>query len=325
MIKNILTLSAAAALSLTVLSSCGSNVKLAEVSEEIPAYTQTGEINRSAAPDWDDETVMTSDEAATEPDSEVLTEPFSLDVSVPENYSIPQTYVLDSFEAVLQNPELPTGCEVTSLTATLNYLGFDVDKITLADEFMPIDFQGAVVMDEAYVGDPRLDGFGCNANVIVQTADKYFASVDSPCYAEELTGSSLNELFWQLSQGRPVIVWSTIGLKITTPELVWTAGNGKDFIFNWYQHCMTIYGYDLDQGIVYAADPLEGNTTYPLDLFEEAYDLMGDQAVVICGDASTEGHHVTTEAEKSVTMHTLKEYNEEKAAAEEGAESSAEE
>ena len=70
---------------------------------------------------------------------------------------------------------------------------------------------------------------------------------------------------------------------------------------------------------MYAADPLKGNVTYPIELFETVYDLMGDQAVVICGDSSTEGHHVTTEAEKSVTMHTLKELNEEKAKAEEAA------
>lgn len=255
-------------------------------------------------------------EETTEPAKEPPTEPFSLDVSVPQDFDIPPSYIIDGFEAVLQEPELPTGCEVTSLTQTLNFLGFDIDKITLADEFMPIDFQGLVVMDEAYIGDPRLDGFGCNANVLVQTADKYFASIDSPCYGEDLTGSSLREVFWQVSQSRPVITWSTIDLKVTNPEFVWTAGNGKDFIFNWYQHCMTVYGYDCNEGVVYAADPLKGNVTYSLEQFETVYDLMGDQAVVICGDSSTEGHHVTTEAEKSVTMHTLKEFNEEQAGGE---------
>ncbi len=295
--------------------SCSSNVQRA--SESALAHTETGEVNKSAAPESVMQTV-TAQEQSSEPAEELPTEPFSLDVSVPDDFDIPQSYVIDGFQTVLQEPELPTGCEVTSLTQTLNYLGFDVDKITLADEFMPIDMQGIVVMDEAYIGDPRLDGFGCNANIIVQTADKYFASIDSPCYGEELTGSSLREIFWQVSQGRPVITWATIDLKVTNPELVWTAGNGKDFMFNWYQHCLTLYGYDLDKGVVYAADPLKGNVTYPIDQFETVYDLMGDQCVVICGDSDTEGHHVTTEAEKSVTMHTLKEFNEEQAAAEQG-------
>ncbi|MBQ6181999.1 MAG: C39 family peptidase [Ruminococcus sp.] len=295
--------------------SCSSNVQRA--SESALAHTETGEVNKSAAPESVMQTVTTQ-EQSSEPAEELPTEPFSLDVSVPDDFDIPQSYVIDGFQTVMQEPELPTGCEVTSLTQTLNYLGFDVDKITLADEFMPIDMQGIVIMDEAYIGDPRLDGFGCNANIIVQTADKYFASIDSPCYGEELTGSSLREIFWQVSQGRPVITWATIDLKVTNPELVWTAGNGKDFMFNWYQHCLTLYGYDLDKGVVYAADPLKGNVTYPIDQFETVYGLMGNQCVVICGDSKTEGHHVTTEAEKSVTMHTLKEFNEEQEAAERG-------
>lgn len=314
MLKKIIGTSIMALLAAASAVSCGSNVQ--RMDENSSVRTETGEVNRSAAPDDVTQTV-TMQEQTEEPATELPTEPFSMDVSVPEGFTLPQSFIIDGFQTVLQEPELPTGCEVTSLTETLNYLGFDVDKITMADEFMPIDLEGAVIMDEAYVGDPRLDGFGCNANVIVQTADKYFASVDSPCYGEDLTGSSLREVFWQVSQGRPVLTWVTIDLKVTTPELVWTAGNGKDFMFNWYQHCLTVYGYDLDEGIVYAADPLKGNVTYPLDAFETVYDLMGDQAVVICGDSGTEGHHVTTEAEKSVTMHTLKEYNEEKAKAEE--------
>lgn len=32
-------------------------------------------------------------------------------------------------ECVLQNPELPTGCEITALTTVLNYLGYNVDKL----------------------------------------------------------------------------------------------------------------------------------------------------------------------------------------------------
>ncbi|MDE5834861.1 MAG: hypothetical protein K2H26_05010, partial [Ruminococcus sp.] len=48
---------------------------------------------------------------------------------------------------------------------------------------------------------------------------------------------------------------------------------------------LTLYGYDLEKGIVYLADPLVGNTTYPLEKFEKIYDILGKQAVVICGDA----------------------------------------
>lgn len=293
------------------LASCGSTVESAHPqSEDASAYTQggntasapqadTGRLSVTGAPEENTKTI------ATEPE----TEPFSMDVSTPEGYSIPDKYVIEGFEAVLQEPELPSGCEITSLTETLNYLGFDVDKMTMAFDFMPIDLAGYTLMDEAYIGDPRYDGFGCNANVIVQTADKYFASVDSPCYGVDLTGTEFSDLFWQISEGRPVLVWTTIDLHESYPELVWTAGNGEDFYFDWWQHCMVIYGYDKAEDTVYAADPLNGNVTYSLSQFNRMYDVLGKQAVMICGDASTEGHHITTEAEKSITCLS---YNEQK-------------
>ena len=320
MLKKIASYTAAAVIMSAALTSCGSTVQLGNTSEAptSAAVTATAEENRAANQIEAVEKVITQ-----APAEEPVTEPFHLDVSVPDNFQIPASFMIDGFQTVLQNPELPTGCEVTSLTQTLNYLGFNIDKLTLADNFMPMDFHALVVMDEAYVGDPKLDGFGCNANIIVQTADKYFASIDSPCYGEEITGSSLDQLLWQVTQGRPVITWVTIDLRETTPEFVWTAANGKDLVFNWYQHCLTVYGYDKEKGIVYVADPLEGNITYPLDKFERIYDLMGNQAVVICGDAKTEGHHVTTEAEKSVTVLTRSE--QEKKEAEEAAQAAEEE
>ena len=41
-------------------------------------------------------------------------------------------------QPVLQNPELPTGCEVTTLTAALNYLGYPVDKLTMQTSISPV-------------------------------------------------------------------------------------------------------------------------------------------------------------------------------------------
>ncbi|WP_251402620.1 C39 family peptidase [Ureibacillus chungkukjangi] len=40
-------------------------------------------------------------------------------------------------QTVMQNPELPNGCEITSLTAVLNYYGLQVTKTEMADNFLP--------------------------------------------------------------------------------------------------------------------------------------------------------------------------------------------
>lgn len=277
----------AAALLITAsLSSCGTVAKVRNdpmgdtASDTDAAVISTAET--SEAP------VTTAN--ITEPPA---TEPFSVDVSVPEDYEFPASYVIEGFETVMQEPELPTGCEVTALAEVLNYLGFDIDKVELCDGFMPVDYDGAVNMYYAYIGDPKsYSGFGCYAPVIVKTAYEYFESIDSPCYAVDLTGTDLHEIFYQLCQDRPVIVWSTIGQRETYPNYKWTAGNGEDMVFNDYQHCLAIYGYDYNEGVVYAADPLVGNTTYELSRFETIYDIMYKQAVVICGDAWTEGSFV---------------------------------
>lgn len=58
--------------------------------------------------------------------------------ATPENaFFLPDTVQLN-VENILQNPELPNGCEITSAAIVLNYLGFDIDKVTLAENCLPM-------------------------------------------------------------------------------------------------------------------------------------------------------------------------------------------
>lgn len=59
---------------------------------------------------------------------------------------------------VLQNPELPNGCEITSLCEVLRYWGFAADKCDLADHYLPRSarWYGADP-DRVYMGDPHKD------------------------------------------------------------------------------------------------------------------------------------------------------------------------
>lgn len=291
MIKQFTGIAAVSLTALFTLTSCVNTVPVTDVSSvpEISDPTQASSSTTSALPDVSSTTAAGT--AVVETSREVKEEPFSIDISVPDGYTIPESFVIEGFNAVLQEPELPTGCEITSLTEVLNYHGFKIDKEELCDNFMPVDYSGVVTMNQAYIGDPRAsNGFGCNAPVIVKAAYEYFESVDSPCYAVDLSGTDFRDLFYQICQGRPVIVWSTMHLTESYPTYLWTAGNGEDMTFNYYQHCMAIYGYDLNEGVVYAGDPLVGNTTYSIDRFEMIYDIMEKQAVVICGNSETTGH-----------------------------------
>ena len=79
-----------------------------------------------------------------------------------------------SVQNILQNPELPTGCEVTSAAILLNYYGYNTDKVWLCDNFLPksTDFHGSYGPDpnKVFVGNPKSSsgrGLYCHAPVIV--------------------------------------------------------------------------------------------------------------------------------------------------------------
>ena len=63
---------------------------------------------------------------------------------------------------------------------------------------------------------------------------------------------------------------------------------GEEFDLNgityrWYntEHCVVLSGYDLDRGVVYINDPLEGIVERDLAAFEAYYDEIGRFAIVL--------------------------------------------
>ena len=95
-----------------------------------------------------------------------------------------------------QNPELPTGCEITSLAIVLNYLGHDVDKLSMADNFLPQGETGKTDPDIAFIGNPRdKHSYGANAPVLVNTANYYLTQIKSNYHAYDLTGKEWIKMF----------------------------------------------------------------------------------------------------------------------------------
>ncbi len=277
----------------TSMVSCGRRVEIAGNNDPARSDSSDSDIRSLTA------------EASTEfeePTTEVPTEPGApkkaeISTDMPSGYELPEKCVLD-LEAVLQEPELPTGCEVTALTEALNYYGFDIDKVDLCDNYLIKDYNGYYYMDEAYVGDPHSNnGFGCFAPVIVKTANDYFDSIQSDWYAKDLSGSSLEELCYQIEQGRPVIVWVTMGMVESYPNYKFTTGNGKDFMFNDYQHCVVIYGFDYENKTIHTADPLVGNIEYDMELFDKIFQIQENQAVVLLGNEESAGKIYATDEE----------------------------
>lgn len=299
MIRNF-TAAAAAITCIAALTSCG-RILMPEGENVVGGAAATSTVPVTTAETAAEIVAVT--EAATE-----ATTVFGAPARVEIDTKMPEGYQLGSksavyVETVLQKPELPTGCEITALTELMNFYGFAADKVEMSDVFMKIDHVGYYSMNDAYLGDPHLDnGFGCNAPVIVRAADDYFDYIGSDWYAVDLTGSSIEEVYYQTEQGRPVVVWTTISQYETYPEYQFTLGCGEDFYFNPFQHCVVVYGFDYEDGTVHVADPLEGNRKYDMARFERIYEILGKQAVVLCGNESSAGTDYTTDEEKAAWL-----------------------
>lgn len=80
-------------------------------------------------------------------------------------------------ENILQNPELPTGCESVALTMVLKYLGFDLEKTTIADDYLVFADRNFAM---GYIGNPHTeDGAGIFAPGLVKTANNFLEAQES--------------------------------------------------------------------------------------------------------------------------------------------------
>jgi len=183
---------------------------------------------------------------------------------------------------VLQNPELPTGCEATSLTMVLNSLGYKVNKIDIAEKYLP---RGSVNCDpyNVFCGNPRSkNAYGCFAPVIVKAANKCLESQNSNYRAVDISGSSPETLYGYIKEGVPVLVWVTINMANTYISDRWIAEDtGREIQWPANEHCVVLMGYDSSRKTVVLNDPLKGEVRYNTRLFESRYNSMNKNAVVI--------------------------------------------
>lgn len=205
--------------------------------------------------------------------AELGTENVQMQTETIENY-----YKMEDFEWLSQNPELPTGCEITSLTSVLNYYGINVKKETMADDYLK---KGDGSYYKMFLGNPRDAGsFGCMAQPIVDAANLYFKKNNVSMKASNVSGVIFDKILEYVSQGVPMIVWNTMGMATAYESQTLTL-DGREYTWIAPEHCVVVVGYDLDNNEVYVADPMAGMVTRNLKTFEERYDSLKRQAVYV--------------------------------------------
>ena len=186
---------------------------------------------------------------------------------------------------IQQLPELPRGCEVTSLAMLLNSAGISVNKLTLADEIKKDPTPYHKINGQVHFGNPyegfvgsmsnsNKPGYGVYHGPIYQLAKHYLPK------AIDITGSSFNNIEEQLKDGHAVWVIVSINYKKVnqTQWLTWYTPSGQVRITK-KEHSVLLTGYD-DQ-YVYVNDPLgtKPNKKVLKEDFIEAWEQFGAQAV----------------------------------------------
>ena len=194
--------------------------------------------------------------------------------------------VLLDVPIVKQLPELPRGCEVTSLTMLLQYAGVDTDKMTLARQIKKNPAKMQKINGQVHFGDPN-DGFiGDMYNIhqpglgVYHTPIKELAEHYLPGKIIDFTNGDFSQIKKYLSQNRPIwVIINTAYKKLDSSYFhTWETSNGEISV-TYKEHSVVVTGYDQD--FIYFNDPLTGhkNKKAPIADFEKAWVQMGRQAI----------------------------------------------
>lgn len=182
-------------------------------------------------------------------------------------------------EEWIQYPELPTGCESVALTAALDYLGFDIEKTEIAENYLYYEDYDLMY---GYVGDPFSDfGAAIYPPGLTATANSYLSHMGSDYHAINTMGTELSDLYKLIDNGYPVVIWST--LYQNEPSMTDDEYYYDGETYYWYdnEHCEMLCGYDLEDNTVTISDPNEGVITCDADSFEEIYNEVGKLSMTI--------------------------------------------
>jgi len=108
---------------------------------------------------------------------------------------------------IRQMPELPRGCEVTSLAMLLGSQGVPVNKMTLAGQMKKVPFKSGGFYGNPYDGfvgnmyTYSQSGYGVYHGPIAALAERYL-----PGRVVDFTGSSAGEIYKKFDGGNPVWV-----------------------------------------------------------------------------------------------------------------------
>ncbi len=196
----------------------------------------------------------------------------------------PRTKTNIKLQNILQYPELPRGCEVTSLAMLLNAAGIKVDKMELAskvrkDTSFRDEIDGEMFWGSPYYGfvgdmyNSSSDGYGVYNQPIYDLAYEYM-----PNNVVNISGCEFSFVESFISKGYPVwvIITGEYALLPDSSFQKYMTSYGEINITQ-REHSVLVTGYDSNY--VYINDPLEKKIKVPRSDFIDSFNQMGNQAI----------------------------------------------
>ena len=181
-----------------------------------------------------------------------------------------------------QMPDLPNGCEVTSLSMLMNYYGIKVSKNELAETIQHVD---SFTDGGKYRGNPH-QGFVdhmtiANAGWCVYNEPLYNVARKYTSHIENITGSDFLSLLKLVSTGHPVMIITTTTFNKVNNMQTWDTNTGKVNVTP-SSHACVITGYSKPKKVVYVNNPY-GYKNQPVNWknLQASYNQQGRQALYI--------------------------------------------
>lgn len=154
-----------------------------------------------------------------------------------------------------QLPDLPNGCEVTSLSMLLNYYHINVSKDKLAQNIKHVS---SFTDDGQYRGNPHEGFVGymsvANAGWCVYNEPLYNVAHKYTDRIQNTTGSSFTHILSLVSSGHPVMIITTLHFNKVNDMQTWKTKQGNVHVTP-SSHACVITGYDKKKRLVYVNDP----------------------------------------------------------------------
>ena len=202
------------------------------------------------------------------------------------------SFIINNFPLVQQNPNYPNGCEVASATMLLKHYGINIDMKEYVDSYLPQEevyekdgLRYGPDPSKYYAGGPSDSsrGWGTFLPVIKNSLYTIFKDkLPEGTVGHVYTSDDKLPLEEYVQNGSPVLVWTTTDYSEAKDIYEWFSyDKSRTYTYPKNAHVVVIVG--MDKKYYYINDPLKDEKAIkvPRKKFNKSYDSMGRQALNI--------------------------------------------